>query len=103
LPIQKAGGFTDAGREFMKKTLVNSFKEDAFDILNPWYDFDSVSKTIKEINSLVKFEEQIERLRDLNQKVAARTPRSTNCSRSSRWIRRRQLGSSRNRLCIRIG
>ena len=65
-------GFTDAGREFMKKTFISSFKEDVFDILNPWDYFDSVSDTIKEIYSLADIKEQIERLRDLNQKVASR-------------------------------
>jgi nucleoside 2-deoxyribosyltransferase len=65
-------GFTDAGREFMKKTFITNFKQEAFDILNPWDYFDSISKTISEIYSLTDTKEQIDKLKNLNQQISSR-------------------------------
>jgi nucleoside 2-deoxyribosyltransferase len=62
-------GFTDAGRDFMKNTMIPSIKEVVGPILNPWDGFDSASREIKKISSLNDIKKQNRLLRALNEKI----------------------------------
>jgi nucleoside 2-deoxyribosyltransferase len=62
-------GFTDAGREFMKNTMIPSIKQVVSLILNPWDSFDSASQEVEKINSLNDICKQKELLRELNKKI----------------------------------
>jgi nucleoside 2-deoxyribosyltransferase len=62
-------GFTDAGRDFMKNTMIPSIKEAVSLILNPWDSFDSLSQEIEKINSLNDIIKQNELLGALNKKI----------------------------------
>jgi len=62
-------GFTDAGREFMRNTMIPGIKQVVSLILNPWDSFDSASQEVEKINSLNDFRKQKELLRELNKKI----------------------------------
>ncbi|MFZ0512493.1 MAG: nucleoside 2-deoxyribosyltransferase [Candidatus Nitrosopolaris sp.] len=62
-------GFTDAGREFMKNTMIPGIKQVVSLILNPWDSFDTVSLEFEKINSLNDIRKQKDLLRDLNKKI----------------------------------
>jgi len=63
-------GFTDAGREFMKNTMIPAIQNDRFELLNPWEVFDTISQRIKKINALNSIKKQKQSFKLLNKKIA---------------------------------
>ncbi len=62
-------GFTDAGRDFMKNSMIPSIKKAVSVILNPWDGFDSASQEIERINLLKDTGKRKEQLKALNRKI----------------------------------
>jgi nucleoside 2-deoxyribosyltransferase len=71
-------GFTDAGREFMKSTMIPAIQNDRFEIMNPWDAFDSISQRIEKINSLNGIREQRQSFKLLNKKLAVSNEKMLN-------------------------
>ena len=64
-------GFTSAGREFMKNTMIPAISRKEFYILNPWDSFDFALKQIMKISSISHIRKQFKFLRTMNENIAA--------------------------------
>jgi nucleoside 2-deoxyribosyltransferase len=64
-------GFTDAGREFMKDTMIPYIQGNRFEILNPWEALSKTSRRFQKINSLNDIGKQKKLFKALNRELAA--------------------------------